>query len=118
MRYPPNHRTAVIQGLRELADELSVKRDLPVPLIVAIEYHPRGNNDAEKRHEIRRVAEILGVEPEFTAGGDHYEAVRMYGAVEYRALTVSAEAMARWDALMSYSDQVTPDNNPPENATK
>ena len=118
MRYPPNHRRAVIQGLRELADVLSVKRDLPVPLIVDITYHPRGDTDEEKRHEIRRVAEILNVEPEFTDSGQLYEAVRRYGAVEYRAITVSAESMARWDALMSYSDQVTPDSDAPEDPTK
>lgn len=118
MRQPPNHRRAVISGLREFADDLSLHRDVPVPLIVEIDYHPRGDSDAEKRAEIDRIAKILGVEPEFAADGEHYIATRRYGVVRYRAITVSAEALNRWDALLSYSRNVKPDGEPPEHTTQ
>lgn len=102
MRQPPNHRRAVIHGLRQLADELSQNRDIPVPLVIEVSYHPRGETDAEKHAEVDRIAKVLGVIPEFAAGAEHYRAVRRFGAVEYRAVTVSTKDLAQWEALMSY----------------
>lgn len=113
MLQPPSHRRAVISGLREFADDLSMHRDIPVPLIIEIDYFPRAATDAEKRAEIDRIAKVLGIEPEFTAGGEHYAATRRYGVVHYKAVTISRDALRRWDALMSYSHSVTPDEEPP-----
>lgn len=118
MRQPPNHHRAVISGLRELADDLSLHRDVPVPLIVEIDYHPRGETDTEKRAEIDRIAKILGVEPEFAAEGEHYIATRRYGSVRYRAITVSEKALKNWDALLSYSRNIKSGDEPPEHTTQ
>lgn len=107
MRRPPNHRRSVIQGLRELADELSLNPGIPVPLVVEIGYHPRGASDEEKRAEVDRIAKLLGVTPEFSPSGDSYVATRRYGAVHYRAITIGAAEMARWNALMSYGPNIT-----------
>ncbi|MEV0398776.1 hypothetical protein [Actinoallomurus sp. NPDC050550] len=110
MRMSPNHRRAVIQGLRELADELAVNRDLPVPLIIEIDYHPHGANDTEIRAEINRIAELINVTPETSANGENYRAVRRFGPIQYKAVTVSAREMARWEALLTYSENVNPDD--------
>lgn len=118
MRQPPNHRRAVISGLRELADYLSLHRDIPVPLIVEIDYFPHGNTDAEKRAEVDRIAKILGVTPISTAAGQHYIASRPYGAIRYRAITVSTKDRKRWEAITSYSDNIKPDDEPPEHSTQ
>lgn len=116
MRQPPNHRRAVIHGLRELADELDHNRDIPVPLLVEISYHPRGGTDEEKRAEVDRIAKVLGVTAEFFAGREHYRAVRRFSAVEYRAVTISAKDLAQWNALMSYRPNLIPHDENPEGA--
>lgn len=113
MQLPPNHRRAVISGLRELADFLACNRDIPVPLVVEVDYHPRGETDEEKRAVIDHIAKILGTTPEKAAAGEHYMVRRRFGAVQYKAVTVSRRDMERWEALLSYSENVLPDNEPP-----
>lgn len=114
MNRPPNHRRAVITGLRELADLLSTHPDIPVPLVVEIGYHPRGESDTERRAEVDRIAKRLGVAPRYAADRQHYLAIRRFGGgtVHYRAVMISNEERARWDALMTYTRNITPDDTP------
>jgi hypothetical protein len=104
VQLPPNHQRAVIQGLWESAD--AALRGIPFPLIVDIRYRPHGGSDAEKRAEIDRIAAMLGVEPEYSAGGERYSVTRRFSAVRYSALVVAAQPTTQHDALMRYDPSV------------
>lgn len=104
MQLPPNHQRAVIQGLWESAD--AALRGIPFPLIVDIHYSPHRGSDAEKRAEIDRIAAMLGVAPEYSAGGERYSVTRRFSAVRYSALMVSAQAATQHDVLMKYEPNV------------
>ena len=102
---PPNHRIYVIRGLRMLAAQLSMNPDIPVPLIVEINYHPRGDTDEEKHAEIDRIGELLNVTPQRTPHG-HYYVIKQFDAVHFKAVTVPSWEMDRFRALSSYEENI------------
>ena len=110
MHRPPNHRRAIITGLRQFADFLDLRPDIPLPLIVEISYHPLGRSDEEKRADIDAIAKFLGVTAVYEARGEHYAASRLFGSVLYRAVTVSTKAMDEWSARKSYEHNVQLDS--------
>ncbi|MCP9947324.1 DUF6197 family protein [Actinomadura madurae] len=100
-------RAAMVAGLRELADFIEARTDLPVPNSTKFVHHPDGT-DEEERAEVDRIARILGAEPEASAGGHHYLVTRRFGPVAFEAVAITDEHMARYTALMSYGGAVEP----------
>jgi hypothetical protein len=56
----PSHRTTAIAGLRALADFLETRPEVPLGSYVS---------DAEKIAEVRRIAEVLGVDAQIWEDG-------------------------------------------------
>jgi hypothetical protein len=104
---PDQRRTDIIQGYRRLLDWLEAHAEVPLNEVCnEISYSVLGDDDQSERAEVDRIAAALGVEP---SGTVHYEARRAFGPVEYRATAVTSEAMARYQALNSYSGSVQPE---------
>ncbi|MEW9531987.1 hypothetical protein [Microbispora sp. NPDC049125] len=104
-----DHRTAIITGLRALATYLETHPAVPVPRnSVYVMYFPKRGSDAEICAEIDRIATLLATPVERTPSG-HYTTVLEFGPVRYEATAVPADARARHEALISYTDCITPD---------
>jgi hypothetical protein len=89
MTYANNaERTALIGGLRALADYLESRPEVPAPSYADVFIFPPGGTCAETRTEIDAIAARLGTTARQTAGGRHYNATRSFGPVEYRAVAI------------------------------
>ncbi|WP_091097607.1 hypothetical protein [Nonomuraea pusilla] len=98
-------RTALVHGLIDLAVFLVANPDLPVTASVTARYIADGDDDAELRAEIDRIAARLGTaidEADLPYG--HYTTSISFGPVEYRAVAILAAARARYDAQNSHRD--------------
>jgi hypothetical protein len=80
-------RTALISGLRALADYLESNPEVPAPAYPVVHTFPSADDWARMRAEIDASAARLGVNAHLTAAG-HYVAVRLFGPVEYRAVAI------------------------------
>lgn len=80
-------RTALISGLRSLADYLESNPEVPAPAHATVHTFPPDGDWAEMCSEINATATRLGVTAGPAAGG-HYLAVRRFGPVEYRAVAI------------------------------
>ncbi|MGP3934242.1 hypothetical protein [Nonomuraea sp. KM88] len=108
-----DHRTALINGLLDLAAFLETHPDLPVPPSVTVHHFPRQDGDAAQRAEIDRLAALLGTDTNHEdALHGHYATSRMFGPIEYRAVAILAAARARYDAEISYRGCIQPDPMP------
>jgi hypothetical protein len=105
MMQSPDERAGVIQGLRELADELARHPDVPVSDITQISYCVIGDSDAAERAEIDQIAKALNRTAEYSTCG-HYIVSRRFGPVEYRAFAIPAQAMREYEAKNSYRDSI------------
>ncbi|MFF4771888.1 hypothetical protein ACFY05_03425 [Microtetraspora fusca] len=108
---PVIDRTAVITGLRALADFLEANPAIPAPAFpFSIRCFPKRGSDAEMCAEIDRIAELLGTEidPDGLPSG-HYTTGLDFGPVRYEATAVLADARARYAAESSYFGCVDPD---------
>jgi hypothetical protein len=107
-----DRRTAVISGLRDLADFLDTNPDVPAPGgPISISYYPLGA-DEEIRAQVDHVARLLGSDVdahELTLG--HYSTGITFGIAEYRAVGLLASSRARWAAKTSYEHSVTFDTD-------
>jgi hypothetical protein len=79
-------RTALINGLRGMADYLESNPEVPAPIYTDMLTFPPNGEWAEMCTEIDAIAARLGV----TAGDiyGHYVAFRYFGPVEYRAVAI------------------------------
>jgi hypothetical protein len=85
----PAERTALLQGLRTLADYLESNPGIPVTSHATVYAFPPDGACAEMRAEIDSIAALLAVEAHETADdGSHYTAMRSFGPVEYRAVAI------------------------------
>lgn len=80
-------RTALISGLRSLADYLESSPEVPAPIYSDILTFPPNGDWTGMRAEIDAIAACLGVPSRLTGGG-HYVADRHFGPVEYRAVAI------------------------------
>ena len=80
-------RTALISGLRALADYLESNPEVPTPTYPVIHTFPPTDNWAQMRAEIDATAARLGVNAHLSGGG-HYVAARLFGPVEYQAVAI------------------------------
>lgn len=106
-------RTGFINGLRELADYLAANPGVPVSphgdcLTVSVNFTEEGG-----AFQVREAARALAVPVrDETAIGGHYYAVKTFGPLEYRVVSIPAQCMARHLAWSSYSGAVNPDETP------
>ncbi|TDE54112.1 hypothetical protein E1295_15875 [Nonomuraea mesophila] len=105
-----NHRSALINGLLDLAAFLEAHPQVPVSSSVTVHHFPDQNSDADQRAEIDQIAALVGSEIDYEDSPyGHYATSRLFGPVEYRAVAVLATARARHDAENSYRGCIQPD---------
>ncbi|MFG1879393.1 hypothetical protein ACGFIV_31625 [Sphaerisporangium sp. NPDC049003] len=107
-----DRRTAVISGLRDLADFLDTNPDIPAPWgPISINYYALGT-DEEIRAQVDHIARLLGSDldaHELMHG--HYSTGITFGIAEYRAVGLLASSRARWAARTSYEHSITLDTD-------
>ncbi|WP_169983535.1 hypothetical protein [Microbispora sp. H10836] len=111
-----DRRTALIAGLRALADFLDANPAVPVPRSVYALHFPHGATDAEMCAEVDHIAELLGVRASQEFG--HYGAAVHFGPVEYKAVAILAARRAQYEADRSYEGCIQPDPVPYGNAAQ
>ncbi|MDX3101610.1 hypothetical protein [Nonomuraea angiospora] len=108
-----DHRTALINGLLDLAAFLEAHPDVPVSSNVTVHYFPDQPSDADQRAEIDQIAALVGSKIDYKDSPyGHYTTSRLFGPVEYRAVAVLTAARARHDAEASYRGCIQPDPAP------
>jgi hypothetical protein len=83
----PTQRTALIGGLRTLADYLESNPEVPAPIFVDVLTFPSAGDWSAMHAEIDVIASRLTVIASDSYGG-HYVASRFFGPVEYRAVAI------------------------------
>ncbi|MEU7692545.1 hypothetical protein [Microbispora hainanensis] len=114
-----DHRSALIAGLRALADFLEANPAVPVPCSANVLHFPQRATDAEMCAEVDHISELLGtsIDPRERESG-HYAASIRFGPVEYRAVAILAARRAQYEADRSYEGCIQPDPVPNENAAQ
>ena len=104
----PDPRAELIADLRRLADWLETNPDVPVQPWAHFEltHFPPNGDDEQEFAEVDRIAAIIGTE--VTIEADRRKARQEFGRVAYEAMAISAERMARHQALFSYTGSVEP----------
>ena len=102
-------RNAFITGLRQLADYLDANPDIPVPGWADIAVHADYLEDGG-REQVNQIADALGTGIDPYSCDTHYRTARRnFGHINYYAVAISGDEMARYEALHSYDGCVTPD---------
>jgi hypothetical protein len=100
-------RSGLIYGLRELADFLEQKPEVPAPRWADLMVFPPASTDQEMKAEIDTIAALIGADIEDgTADDGHYTAGRGFGAVQYRAVGIPVRWRALRRAQMSYAENI------------
>ncbi|MEV4073012.1 hypothetical protein [Nonomuraea fuscirosea] len=108
-----DHRTALINGLLDLAAFLEAHPDVPVSSSVTVHHFPCQASDADQCAEIDQIAALVGSQIDFEDSPyGHYATSCLFGPVEYRAVAILAAARARHDAETSYRGCIQPDPAP------
>ena len=81
-------RSALISGLRTLADYLESNPNVPAPGYPVVYTFPADGKWPTMCAEIDAIARRLGVIAQITPPHGHYVAVRLFGPVEYRAVAI------------------------------
>jgi hypothetical protein len=104
-------RHQTITGLRALADFLETNPAVPVPVYGwTLTFHTRTETDTRERAELDRIAALLDQTPtDRTGQGGHLTVTKTFGRITYEAVHIPARRMDTYRALMTYSDNVTPD---------
>ncbi|MFI6321562.1 hypothetical protein ACIBG8_28770 [Nonomuraea sp. NPDC050556] len=105
-----DHRNEMINGLLDLAAFLEANPDVPIGTSgIVLNYFPWQSTDAESFAEIDRIAALLGtqVEPN-KAPREHYRTTVNFGLVEYAAVAIPTDAVARHHAEMTYHGCIQP----------
>ncbi|MGW0807178.1 hypothetical protein [Nonomuraea sp. NPDC002799] len=106
-----DHRSALINGLLDLAAFLETHPDLPASSSVTLHHFPKQDNDTDLRAEIDQIATRVGSPIDFEDSPyGHYATSVFFGPVEYRAVAILAAARERHDAEASYRGCIQPDN--------
>ncbi|WP_433220462.1 hypothetical protein [Microtetraspora malaysiensis] len=108
-----DHRTALINGLLDLATFLETHPDVPVPFSVTVHHFPDRTSDPDQCNEIDQIAALVGSDIDYEDSPyGHYAISRLFGPVEYRAVAILTAARARHDAETSYRGCIQPDPTP------
>lgn len=88
-------REEFINGLRQLADFLTVNPQVPTPPYPApITVHCNRGDDWENYAAVERAAAAMGVEPGCEDGSRHFRAVLHFGPVAFQVLAIPRDEMA------------------------
>jgi hypothetical protein len=98
--------TETVAGLRALADFLEQNPDVPVWRVDASPFLQ--GTDEEDRHEVDRIAGVLGVCPSSTVNGYYVVERDFGGGVVYDACAIPSVLMQKYLAVQSYAGRVTP----------
>ncbi|WP_066361068.1 hypothetical protein [Herbidospora mongoliensis] len=103
-----DRHSALIGGLRDLADFLDANPAVPVPSTeITITVYPTRADDEEMRAVVDTMAAGLGAEinPNDLPYG-HYSTCRNFGPVQYGAVAIMREAREKYAAQTSYEDNI------------
>lgn len=82
-------RSTLIAGLRDLADFLEARTEIPAPRWADVFVFPVSDADDEMKHEIDAIAALIGSSvDDGTAESHHYTTSRNFGPVQYRAVAI------------------------------
>jgi hypothetical protein len=98
-------RRRILAGYREMLDFLDAHPAVPVRASDPNNYYVLCDDDAQGMAELHAIAAALDVELTHNASRTHWYAVRPFGAVQYKAYHVSAEAMAEHHEAQAYARQ-------------
>jgi len=82
-------RLDLIAGLLALAKFLEENEEVPAPKWVDVMVFPHESSYDAARHEIDRIAVLIGVAARKSTAG-HYLAPRRFGPIEYQAIAIPA----------------------------
>ena len=103
----PEHRTAYIDGLRQLADYLTANPHLPVPgqteIIITV-------RDAEDGGITEIFALSIDLASSVAERNGFYRTARKFGPVTYLGVSQTRASLAQFRAYNSYYGSVTPDD--------
>lgn len=82
-------RTAMVKGLRELADFLDGHPDVPVPRRIDVQLSTWGEAMAERMDSVDHFALAAGVRPDWVNDEKtHYTAMRKFGPLEFFCVAI------------------------------
>jgi hypothetical protein len=108
----PAERAALIRGLFELAAFVADHPELPLPIVEA-NIFLSGEDYVADVDQVNDVAAALGVTAGFSGSGANYRALRRFGPVVVKSVAIARAAAAAGRALLSYSDNIQPDEAVP-----
>ena len=86
-------RSRLITGLRDLADFLETRPEVPAPRWADVFVFPSSTTDDEMKHEIDAVAALIGSSvDDGTAEHLNYVTTRNFGPVQYRAVAIQSSS--------------------------
>jgi hypothetical protein len=84
-----DERSQLVAGLRQLADFLEAKTEVPAPRWAEVYVFPLSPADDEMKCEIDSIAALIGSDvDDGTAEGLNYTTSRNFGPVQYRAVAI------------------------------
>jgi hypothetical protein len=106
----PDTRKAFITSLRDLADYLTGRPGIPVPLYGTTINLSLDSADDGGCEQVDHIAALMGTPVKDETGEDgHYRTERAFGDITYCAVAIPDSARARHRAHDSYWGCVTPD---------
>lgn len=91
----PEERRLLIAGLRQLADFLEVRTEVPASRWADVHVFPLSVADDQMKCEIDAIAALIGsTVDDRTSGGLNYTTTRSFGPVEYRAVAIPSTRYA------------------------
>jgi hypothetical protein len=102
-------RNGLIAGLRDLADFLEGRQEVPAPRWADLMVFPSAGTESETRQEVDGIAALIGSGiDDQVPGYDHYTTSRSFGPVQYRAVAIHARSRTNRDARISNPANVLP----------
>jgi hypothetical protein len=102
-------RSNLITGLRDLADFLEGRPEVPAPRWADLMVFPPAGTNSEMRQEIDDIAVLIGSGiDDQVPGYDHYTTSRSFGPVQYRAVAIPARNLTDRDARMPDPEETLP----------
>lgn len=100
-------RISLIAGLRDLADFLEARSEVPVPRWADVMVFPPHGTDIEMRAAIDAIAALIGTGiSDQTADNGHYTVSRKFGPVHYKVVGIPARSLAHRAAQLSYAENI------------
>jgi hypothetical protein len=100
-------RSNLIAGLRDLADFLEGRPEVPAPRWADVMVFPRHSTEAQMKAAIDAIATLIDTDiNDETAENGHYTASREFGPVQYKAVGIPARSLACRDTQASGTENI------------